>query len=85
MDNKWFKKSEQTYWLWLSLKLNNQNTVFQRLLDAFGGSPRNIYDADEDELRGASVLNEMQINALLNKDLSEAISIYDYCKWNRDY
>ena len=83
MDNKWFKKSEQTYWLWLSLKLNNQNTVFQRLLDAFGGSPRNIYDADEDELRGASVLNEMQINALLNKDLSEAISIYDYCKFNR--
>jgi DNA processing protein len=83
MDIKWFKKSEQTYWLWLSLKLNNQNTVFQRLLDAFGGSPRNIYDANEDELRGASVLNEMQINALLNKDLSEAISILDYCKGNR--
>ncbi len=82
MDNKWFKKSEQTYWLWLSLKLNNQNTVFQRLLDAFSGSPRKIYEADEHTLRDASVLSEMQIISLVNKDLGEAMSIYDYCKWN---
>ena len=83
MEIKWFKKSDQVYWLWLSLKLNNQNTVFQRLLDAFDGAPRSIYEANEGELRQANVLSEAQINALLNKDLSEAMSIYDYCKWNR--
>lgn len=83
MEINWFKKSEQVYWLWLSLKLNNQNTVFQRLLDAFDGSPRKIYDADEEQLESVSVLNEIQLRSLLDKNLSEAISIYDYCKWNR--
>lgn len=83
MEIKWFKKSDQVYWLWLSLKLNNQNTVFQRLLDAFDGTPRAIYEANEGALRQANMLSEAQINALLDKDLSEAMSIYDYCKWNR--
>lgn len=83
MDIKWLKKSDQIYWLWLSLKLNNQNTVFQRLLDIFDGTPRSIYDADESALRRSAILSEMQVNALLDKDLSEAMSIYDYCKWNR--
>ena len=82
MNNKVFSKSEQTYWLWLSLKLNNQNSVFQRLLDAFGNSPRKIYDANENDLRRYGILSDGQINALLNKDLSEAISICNYCKWN---
>ena len=83
MEINWFKKSDQVYWIWLSLKLNNQNTVFQRLLDEFDSSPRKIYDSGEEQLRGASVLNEAQLRSLLNKDLSEAMSIYDYCKWNR--
>lgn len=83
MENKWFTKSDQTYWLWLSLKLNNQNTVFQGLLDAFGNSPKRIYDADENGLRRVGILSDSQISALLNKDLGEAVSIYNYCKWNK--
>jgi len=78
-----FKKSEQLYWIWLALRLNNQNTVFQRLLDLFDGSPRNIYAADESSLRDIAFLSEHQKRALINKDLGEAISIFDYCKWNR--
>ena len=78
-----FKKSEQIYWIWLALKLNNQNAVFQRLLDHFEGSPHKIYDATETELAREAYLSELQRMSLLNKDLGEAISIYDYCKWNR--
>lgn len=82
MDSKFFKKSEQIYWVWLSLKLNNRNKVFQKLLDVFGGSVYEIYEADEQALGEADNLNEFQKRSLLDKGLGEAISIYDYCKRN---
>lgn len=78
-----FKKSEQIYWIWLALKLNNQNAVFQRLLDDFDGSPHKIYDAGETELSRINYLSELQRMSLLSKELGEAIAIYDYCKWNK--
>lgn len=77
-----FKKSDQVYWIWLSLKLNNQNTVFQRLLDQFDNSPYEIYKSDENELERASHLSEFQKRVLLDKNLDEALSIFNYCKWN---
>lgn len=78
-----FKKSEQVYWIWLSLKLNNQNSVFQRLLDLFDNSPYEIYKADEEELTRADHLSEFQRNVLLDKNLDEAMSVFNYCKWNK--
>ncbi len=78
-----FKKSEQIYWIWLSLKLNNQNSVFQRLLDLFDLSPHAIYKADEKQLEAADHLSELQRKELLDKDLSQAVTIYNYCKRNR--
>lgn len=83
MEIKWLKKSDLIYWIWLSLKLNNQNTVFQRLLDQFENSPYEIYKANEDELLRADHLNEFQRKVLCNKSLDEAMTIYNYCKWNR--
>lgn len=83
MELNLFKKSEQIYWIWLALKLNNQNSVFQHLLDLFDGSPYEIYKADEDELSSVSELSELQRRALLDKNIDEAMSIYNYCKWNR--
>ena len=77
-----FKKSELTYWIWLSVKLGNQNKVFQRLLDGFGGSPRAVYNADEKALRDAACLSDIQISRLLDKRLDEAITIQHYCKSN---
>ncbi len=83
MDRNDLKKSDKIYWIWLALRLNNLNSVFQGLLDAFGGSAYRVYCADEKQIRAVKHLSEMQIRALLNKDLNEAITIYDYCKWNR--
>ena len=82
MEFNLFKKSDRVYWIWLSLKLNNQNSVFQRLLDQFGNSPYEIYKADEDEINRATHLSEFQKKVLLDKNLDEALSIHNYCKWN---
>ncbi len=83
MELNLFKKSDQVYWIWLSLKLNNQNSVFQYLLDLFGNSPYEIYKLNEDGLNRANNLSEAQKKAILDKNLDEALSIFNYCKWNR--
>lgn len=83
MEISLFKKSAQVYWIWLSLKLNNQNSVFQELLDHFDNSPYEIYKASEDDFCNISFLNEFQKKVLLDKSLDEAMSIYSYCRWNK--
>lgn len=83
MEIKWFKKSELVYWIWLALKLNNRNSVFQELLDHFDASPLKIYEAREEGLRRVKSLSDAQIKALLNKNLDEAMSIYNYTRANR--
>lgn len=83
MELNLFKKSEQVYWIWLSLKIKNQNSVFQRLLDLFDNSPYEIYKADEAELNRADHLSELQKKAILDKNIDEALSIFNYCKWNK--
>lgn len=82
MEFNLFKKSELTYWLWLSLRLGNQNKVFQRLLDCFEGSSYAIYKADESALRKAEILNDIQISRLLDKRLDESLTIQGYCRNN---
>lgn len=82
MELNLFKKSDQVYWIWLALKLNNQNSVFQRLLDLFGNSPYEVYKADESKINRAIHLSEFQKKSLLDKNLDEAFSIFNYCKWN---
>ena len=69
MEISLFKKSEQIYWIWLALKLNNQNSVFQRLLDIFNNSPYEIYRSDEKELKRAEHLSEFQRKSLLDKNI----------------
>ena len=83
MEFNLFKKSDKIYWIWLSLKLNNQNSVFQRLLDQFGNSPYEIYKADENKLNIADHLSELQKKSLLDKNINEALSIFNYCKLNK--
>lgn len=82
MEIKWFKRSDQVYWIWLSLKLNNQNAVFQSLLDSFNGSPYEVYRAGEDEINALDFLSEFQKRVLFDKDIDEAMSIFNYCKHN---
>lgn len=83
MEFNLFKKSDQVYWIWLALKLNNQNSVFQRLLDLFNNSPYDIYRANENELKRADHLSEFQRRSLLDKNIDEAVSIHNYCKLNK--
>lgn len=82
MEINLFKKSEHVYWIWLALKLNNRNTVFQRLLDIFDNSPYEIYRADESIFSRVEFLSEYQKQSLLDKNIDEAMSIHSYCKWN---
>lgn len=82
MEINLFKKSEQIYWIWLALKLNNQNTVFQELLDKFQGSPTLIYKANASRIESLGGLNANQKKALLDKNIDEAVSIYNYCRAN---
>lgn len=77
-----FKKSEIIYWLWLSIRLKNQNTVFQHLLDFFEDSPLEIYRARKKAFENVGNLNARQIDALCDKNLGEAMSIFNYCKEN---
>lgn len=83
MELNLFKKSDYVYWIWLALKLNNQNSVFQDLLDLFNNSPYEVYRADEKVIERAKHLNEFQRKSLLDKNLDEAASIYSYCKHNK--
>ena len=69
MEFNLFKKSDYVYWIWLALKLNNQNSVFQGLLDLFNNSAYEIYRADEKTLERAEFLTEYQRKSLLNKEL----------------
>ena len=80
MEINLFKKSEHVYWIWLALKLNNRNTVFQRLLDIFDNSPYAIYRADESIFSRVEFLSEYQKQYLLDKNIDEAMSIHSYCK-----
>lgn len=82
MEMNFFKKSEVIYWLWLSLKLNNQNTVFQGLLDEFSFSAYRIYKADEEKLRSSKTIKDNHVRALLDKNIDDAVTIYNYCRAN---
>lgn len=77
-----FKKSETVYWIWLSLKLGNQNSVFQKLLEDFGNSPIEIYKAKKKDFESAKELDAAQRTSLCDKDLGEAMSIFNYCNEN---
>lgn len=76
------KRSEHMYWIWLALRLNNQNTVFQRLLDLFDGSVYDIYRAGEEELRRAAHLTPSQLKSLLDKNIGDAMSTVGFCREN---
>lgn len=82
MDNNSHRKSDNLYWIWLSLRLGNHNSSFQRLLESFDGSAYCVYGADREALSEADCLNSRQIELLLDKDLGEASSIWSWCRTN---
>lgn len=67
------------YWIWLSQACTPDSATFARLLDKFSDA-KDVYDATEREIRLTVGKNASDCSALMNKDLTKATEIYDFCK-----
>lgn len=70
------------YWMWLSLILYPGSGVADQLLPAFDYDAQNIYMAEEDDYRKIPNLDDKAIYALLDKDLTKADEVLEYCEAN---
>ncbi len=67
------------YWIWLSLACTPGSATFASILKRFS-DPEDIYRADEYDLRGVIDSKLSDRSSLLDKDLSSAERILDFCK-----
>lgn len=65
-------------WLWLSLSCSPDTTTFPKLISALG-SPEKIYNADEKKIRSIIGSRVSDYSKVINKDLTRATSIYEFC------
>lgn len=72
--------TDKLYWVWLAQILKPGSRHFAYLMEHFS-SAYEIYSADEGDLRSYD-LPESVSDSLLNKDLTEANAILDYCTRN---
>ena len=66
------------YWIWLSCACTPDSSTFEKLLTRYQG-PKEIYDADEEELRSVVGSRCSDLSALTDKDLSAAKKMLDFC------
>lgn len=71
--------SDMIYWLWFSLALGPGCRNSSEILDTTACNVKKIYAADEKQYIEWGCFKKHQIEKLLNKDLSEAERIFDYC------
>lgn len=71
--------SETVYWIWLAQRLGAGSKHARALLDRFG-SAYEIYRAEPEAFDGIKFGRSRTLESLLNKDLSDAVKIYDDCK-----
>lgn len=71
--------SETVYWIWLAQRLGAGSKYARALLDRFG-SAYEIYRADPDAFEGMDFGRTRTLSRLLDKDISDAVKIYDDCK-----
>ena len=69
---------EKLLWLWLSLNYGAGTTVYQKLFNHFG-SLEAIYDSDDADADLISWLNPSYKRKLLDKNLSYAEEVLDWC------
>ena len=67
------------YWIWLSLSCTPDSVTFAKLISKFANA-KEIYDATEREIRSTVGANVSDCSALINKDLTRATEIYEFCK-----
>ncbi len=70
------------YWIWLAEACGAGSRCADLLLSAFSEDAKAVFDATEDKLSELEELPEKVLQALCNKDLSEAEKIADYCHRN---
>lgn len=70
------------YWIWLSLCVPPGSKAGDLLLLSFSADAKAIYDAGEEAFENLEGIDKSVIQALLNKDLSEAEEILEYCAVN---
>ena len=73
--------SENLYWIWLAERLGAGNRHSVELVNVFG-SAFDVYNATEEEIVRADCIDEGTAHRLVNKDLSRAYEIADYCSAN---
>ncbi len=74
------QRSEQMFWIWLSLRLGAGSRLYPLLLERFG-SAYDVFEAREERLRElVPELSDAQIRALSDKQLNEAYAIEEYCR-----
>ena len=66
------------YWIWLSLACTPDSATFPRLLESFDGAEE-IWGATDRQIRAAVGTSASDCNKLINKDLTKAQEIYDFC------
>ena len=72
------KDDYKIYYIWLSSAINRSYAVYRELVEAFG-SVYDIYTADCDDYAYLGGRAERYIEALCDKNISDAVKITDYC------
>ncbi len=67
------------YWIWLSLACTPDTSTFSKLIESYDNA-KDIYMASEREIRLCVGAKVSDCSALVNKDLTRAEEIYDFCK-----
>lgn len=74
-------RSENLYWVWLSLQLGVSSKYVGPIVERFQ-SPFEIYNATEEELQSFDFIPRDVADSLANKSLNKAYEIIDYCTVN---
>lgn len=67
------------YWIWLSLRCGAGNELGSYLLKYFS-TPKNIYEAKEEELLALDGVTKEMVSVLMDRDLTRAQKIAEYCE-----
>lgn len=70
--------NELVYWIWLSMACTPGTVTFKKLIDVFP-DPTSIFNANEDEIISVLGSKSRDVSALCDKDISEAVRIYEFC------
>lgn len=71
--------NEFIYWIWLSLCCTPDTTTFAKLIAVYETASE-IYEASEKDIRSCVGANNSDCSKLLEKDLSEAQKIFEFCR-----